>query len=95
MGRTRAKQVRAGANGQDFNGRCRITSVDKNSPAAKAGLKVGDVVTRVEGREVKTAASLERWVAEATPGETLILQVDRGGRVIALKVKLQSPKHQT
>ena len=39
--------------------------MDENSPASRAGLKVGDVVLKVDGREIKVYASFLRWVAEA------------------------------
>ena len=71
---------------------CRLTVVDDNSPASKAGLKVGDLVLKVDGREVKVYASFLRWVAEAEPGETLNLEVKRGDQVLSLEVKLEAPR---
>jgi len=84
-----------GATGADDAAGCRLTVVDKNGPAFKAGLKVGDVVLKVEGREIKASASFRRWVAESEPGETLILEVKRGHKLLSPHVKLEaqpSPK---
>jgi len=63
----------------------------RDGPAAKAGLKVGDLVVKVDGREVPVYASFLRWVAEAEPGETLSLQVKRGDKQLSLEVKLEAP----
>jgi serine protease Do len=80
-----------GASGVDSAPGCRLTSVEKDGPAAKAGLKVGDVVLKVDDREITASASFRRWVAEATPGETLKLQVKRGERLLNLAVKIEAP----
>ena len=50
-------QAYVGATGVDDADGCRLTVVDENSPASKAGLKVGDLVVKVDGREVKLYAS--------------------------------------
>jgi serine protease Do len=82
-----------GANGVDDAPGCRITAVEKESPAARAGLKVGDVVVRVDKRDIKVSASFQRWVAEAKPGESLSLEVKRGEQVLTMDVKLETPPH--
>ena len=69
----------------DDSAGCRLTSVDDDSPAAKAGLKVGDIVLKVDGREVKVYASFLRWIDEAQPGETLNLEIKRGDQLLTLE----------
>ena len=81
----------AGANGVNDAAGCRLTEVDENSPAARAGLKVGDVVLKVNGRDIKVSAAFRRWVTEAQPGETLNLEIKRGADVLSVKVKLETP----
>jgi serine protease Do len=83
-------QAFVGALGEDDLDGCRLTAVDEGSPAAKAGLKVGDLVVQVDGREVKLYASLLRWVAESEPGEKLSLKVKRGDELLSLEVKLEA-----
>jgi serine protease Do len=80
-----------GASGVDDSSGCRLTSIEKNSPAFKAGLKLGDVVLKVEDRDVMVSAAFRRWVAEAEPGETLHLQVKRGKEVLDVPVKVEAP----
>jgi serine protease Do len=70
---------------------CRLTSIENDGPAAKAGLKVGDRVLKVDGREILASASLDRWLSETDPGETLNLEIKRGDKVMPLAVKLGAP----
>ncbi len=68
---------------------CRVSTVEKNSPASRAGVKVGDIVLKVEGREIRKAATFQRWVAETQPGEWLTLEIRRGGALMSFNVKLE------
>ena len=81
----------AGVTGETAAEGCRLTVVDRNSPAAKAGLKAGDVVLKVEGREIKAFSAFQRWVSESEPGETINLQIKRGEQLLSLAVKLEAP----
>jgi C-terminal processing protease CtpA/Prc len=49
-----------------------ITSVADNSPAAKAGLKAGDIVTEVDGERIKTAGDLSRLVSRKDEGDVTL-----------------------
>ena len=69
---------------------CRLSIVEANGPAFKAGLKVGDLVLKVDDREIRVSASFRRWLAEAEPGETLSLEIKRGAKLVSLDVKLQA-----
>lgn len=60
-----------------------ITSVTANSPAAKAGLKAGDVVTEVDGTRLKNAGELSRALNRRDEGEvTLTITRERKTRNI-------------
>ncbi|HMP10411.1 trypsin-like peptidase domain-containing protein [Hydrogenophaga sp.] len=54
-----------------------ITGVLQNGPAAQAGIRPGDVITRVAGREVANVAELLSAVAALTPGTRTTLDVLR------------------
>jgi serine protease Do len=81
-----------GANGVNDAAGCRLTEVDEDSPASRAGLKVGDVVLRVNGRAIRVSAVFRRWVDEAKPGETLNIEIKRGDEVLSVRVKLETPQ---
>jgi len=56
-----------------------VASVTPDSPAQKAGLKPGDVITEVDGRNIKAVHELPRIVASAPIGSKLELTIRRGG----------------
>jgi serine protease Do len=58
-----------------------IASVVPDGPAAKAGLKQGDVVLQVNGKQVEDSRDLSRRVAALAAGTTASLTVNRGGKV--------------
>jgi serine protease Do len=66
-----------------------VTQVESNSPAAKAGVKVGDLITRIDGREVSDAGQLQVMVGQTKPGTTIKLQVMRDGKNMELPVTLE------
>jgi serine protease Do len=66
-----------------------VTQVEPNSPGAKAGLKVGDVITKIDGRDVSDAGQLQVEVGQQQPGTTLHLDVIRDGKSISVPVTVQ------
>src|SRR5689334_2572181 len=67
-----------------------VTQVEPASPGAKAGLKVGDVITQIDGKEVTDAGGLQVVVGEQNPGTTIHLQVMRDGKNITAPVTLEA-----
>ncbi|MCU0943606.1 MAG: PDZ domain-containing protein, partial [Hydrogenophaga sp.] len=63
-----------------------ITGVLQNGPAAQAGIRPGDVITRVKGREVRDVPQLLAAVAALTPGEKAELDVQRRSEAIKVEV---------
>jgi len=64
-----------------------IAAVARNSPAARAGLRPGDVITQIGEVEIQTAEQVQDAV-EATPlGKTLQITVNRSGLTQKLTVK--------
>ncbi|MGB8883359.1 MAG: DegQ family serine endoprotease [Azonexus sp.] len=56
-----------------------VGSVDKDSPAAKAGLEPGDVILAINGKEISSSSELPAIVSAMTPGAKAKLQVWRKG----------------
>lgn len=69
-----------------------VTEVEDDSPAAKAGMKAGDVILKFSGKEIHDASGLRRSVSDAEAGAEVAIQVQREGRVLELKVKLGAEK---
>ena len=63
-----------------------VQAVSDDSPAAKAGLQAGDVITRVNGTEITGSSDLVSLVSEAAIGDTLAMTVYRQGSTIELTV---------
>lgn len=70
------------------NGDNTQTAVLQGSPADKAGLKAGDIITKVNGTELGRSAVLTGLLAQYGPGDTITLTVLRGGKTIELKATL-------
>jgi S1-C subfamily serine protease len=65
-----------------------IVNVEAGSPAATAGLQVGDLLTHVAGKAVAGSAELAGVVADHQPGETVEVTVLRAGQVMTVPVTL-------
>ena len=63
-----------------------IASVTPNSPASRAGIKQGDVITGVNGQAVETGSDLQVIVSEEAPGTSIKLDVQRNGQPQTLAV---------
>ncbi len=64
-----------------------IARVLSNSPAAKGGLRAGDVITAIDGTSVADADEVQRVVGDGNVGQTLTLEVQRNGEVQRIAVK--------
>jgi serine protease Do len=63
-----------------------IAEVRPASPAAEAGMLVGDIVTIFDGENVGRARDLQRLIAETPPGKRVRVTVVRDGRSQVLMV---------
>jgi serine protease Do len=57
-----------------------VSNVEADSPASKAGLEVGDVITKIDGRPVEGSADLSRTIRAVRPGSKVNLTVWRSGK---------------
>jgi serine protease Do len=65
-----------------------VAQIDTNTPAEAAGLKVGDVITELDGKNVKDAQQFRFLIADKGPGSTVHLKVWRNGDFKTIDVKL-------
>ena len=65
-----------------------VGAVEKDSPAAKAGLVPGDVITRFNDKEIGASSELPVLVANTAPGSVARLDVMRKGETRRIEVKV-------
>ena len=67
-----------------------VTQVDPDSPGAKAGLEIGDVITEIDGQKVSDAGELQVLVGQKQPGTKIMLTVLRNGKTMSVPVTLEA-----
>ncbi len=65
-----------------------IVEVTKESAAAKAGLKRGDLIIEVDGEPIEDANELKTIIGSKAPGEEVTIKYERNHKVYTTKVKL-------
>lgn len=65
-----------------------INSVFEGDPAARAGLKVGDIILKIGGIAVNSPTRMIRIVGVISPGQTIRLDIIRDGKTQTIPVKL-------
>ena len=67
-----------------------IGDVFKDQPACKAGIKRGDVVTKIDGKTIETINQLRNQVAALRPGQTAPVEVLRNNKKMTVQVRVTS-----
>jgi serine protease Do len=65
-----------------------VQTVQEDSPAARAGLRPGDIITKVNGKEVSPDQTVSYLVANLQPGTVVPLELLRDGRKLTVNVTL-------
>jgi putative serine protease PepD len=65
-----------------------VAEVVQGSPAAKAGLVEGDVITELDGEKIAGTEDLIAAIAAAQPGDTVKLEIERDSKSIEINVRL-------
>jgi S1-C subfamily serine protease len=73
--------------GQDASG-ANQPAVVPNSPADKAGVKEGDIVTSIEGQAIDGDHPLDAVLTQFAPGRTVTLEINRAGKTMDLQLTL-------
>lgn len=65
-----------------------VTQVEPGGPAERAGIKPGDVLLKVDDREISDGQALQRSVQSLQPGKKVMVTVQRDGKSKLIEVKL-------
>jgi serine protease Do len=80
----------------DPDGRVTVAGIDRNGPAAKSGIRIGDVVLAINGDRIDSSRGLIRAVAAVPPGDSVRVTVRRQGREMEISVSVgRRPAEQT
>jgi S1-C subfamily serine protease len=74
--------------GMNDNGQVEIGQVDAESPAELAKLREGDVILKLDDKDVTSREQLIAEVRKRKPGQIVTLKIDRDGKPMDIKVKL-------
>lgn len=66
-----------------------VIKVHKNSPAMKAGLKTGDIITKLNSNTIKDTKKFNRMMLEVKPNQMIELEVIRNGQKITINLVTQ------
>jgi serine protease Do len=69
-----------------------VAQVEPDSAAMKAGIKSGDVIKSVDGKDIATVRDLTRTIAAAAPGSTVKVGLMRDGKDMTISAKLGDSK---
>ncbi|TVR11163.1 MAG: PDZ domain-containing protein [Phormidium sp. GEM2.Bin31] len=64
-----------------------VRGVRSNSPAARSGIRVGDIITRIDGQIVDTALDVQAAVERSQVGQRLPIEVLRDGELLTIPVR--------
>jgi len=71
---------------EDSNGGVTVANVERTSPAARAGIRQGDLIVVNDGDPIETSRGLIRAVAAVSPGANVNLSIRRQGRDVDVPV---------
>jgi hypothetical protein len=70
----------------DRDGAVSVSKILAKGPAAEAGLREGDQISQVGGKDVKTSSDVQRLTAKLLPGQAVRFTVRRGGETMDVAV---------
>jgi S1-C subfamily serine protease len=80
--------------GRKSRGIAAVGGVDAGSPAAEAHVELGDLLLTLDGQPAESVNGLAQWIAGTHPGQTVALEVLRGGKPLVINVQIgERPRH--
>jgi S1-C subfamily serine protease len=80
--------------GRKSRGIAAVGGVDAGSPAAEAHIELGDLLLALDGEPAESVNNLAHRIASTNPGQTIALEVLRGGKPLTINVQIaERPRH--
>lgn len=71
-----------------FNNGIYVAQLLENSPAEKAGIKIGDIIIKIDEKELSKMSDLREYIYTKNPNDEVILSIQRNGIQSDIKLKL-------
>ncbi len=71
-----------------------VAKVTPGGPAEKAGIRVGDILTKIKGKDIKNSLGLTRELFKYKPGDTITVTIFRENKTVEASVTLMEIKSQ-
>lgn len=75
-------------NNLEFDSGIYVEQIIKSSPAEKAGIKIGDIITRIDNVEINKMSQLKEYIYTKNPNDEIVLNIQRNKNIIEIKIKL-------
>lgn len=72
----------------DFNSGIYVVKISTDGPAAKSGLKVGDIITKIDDHTINKMSELRNYIYKKTPRDTVVLTVNRNSKEYTINITL-------
>ena len=82
-------------NDLEVNAGAYVAGFADNSGAKSVGVKIGDVITEVDGHEIATTANLIGYVGSKRPGDKINMKINRAGKEMQYEVELKNREGNT
>jgi len=77
-----------GVSVQDQDGKVEIIDINSKSPAELAKLKNGDIILKIDGKDITSGQTLSSEIRSRKPGQDVTVRIEREGKPMDVKVKL-------
>lgn len=72
----------------DFNSGIYVVQISTDGPAVRSGLKVGDIITKIDEREINKMSELRNYIYTKAPGDKVNLTIDRNNKEYSVAIVL-------
>ena len=72
----------------DFNEGIYIVKISKDGPVAKTKIKMGDIITKIDGNNINKMSELRSYIYRKKPGEKITLTINRQGQESSQEIYL-------
>ena len=69
-----------------------VANIDENGPAYRSGIRTGDIITHIDGREIDTMMELRSYIYSKDPGDKVTVIYDSKGETKEVEIILAAKR---